>query len=209
MYPDILTKEQKDLLPLMSGFRREFYLVGGTAIALQLGHRMSIDFDMFKLSRISSSKVFAKLDASNIKYKITRRVAEQINITINEVKLTFFQYPFSIDAKTDFQKTFKMPDLISLSAMKAYALGHRAKWKDYVDLYFLIKDYCSVDHIIQKANFLFGQQFNEKLFRAQLAYHKDIDYSEPVEYMSGFETDEQEIKDFLINVALERNNKNI
>jgi len=53
MYPDILSKEQKELLSLMQQFKREFYLVGGTAIALQIGHRRSIDFDMFKLSNIN------------------------------------------------------------------------------------------------------------------------------------------------------------
>ena len=43
------------LLPLMAQFKREYYLVGGTAIALYIGHRRSIDFDMFKFSTITTS----------------------------------------------------------------------------------------------------------------------------------------------------------
>lgn len=54
MHQEILNKQQLELLEVMSSFRREYYLVGGTAIALYLGHRRSIDFDMFKLSAITS-----------------------------------------------------------------------------------------------------------------------------------------------------------
>ena len=47
MHLEILNKEQKELLPILSQFKREYYLVGGTAIALHIGHRESIDFDLF------------------------------------------------------------------------------------------------------------------------------------------------------------------
>ena len=47
------------------------------------------------------------------------------------------------------------------------------------------------------------QLFSENFFRAQLAFHKDIDYAEQIEYMSGFETDEHEIKEFLIDQSLQ------
>jgi hypothetical protein len=49
MHLEILSKEQVELLPLVSQFKREFYLVGGTAIALHIGHRESIDFELFEL----------------------------------------------------------------------------------------------------------------------------------------------------------------
>lgn len=44
MYPNILSNGQKELLPILGSLQREFYLVGGTAIALQIGHRQSIDY---------------------------------------------------------------------------------------------------------------------------------------------------------------------
>ncbi|MDR1756461.1 MAG: nucleotidyl transferase AbiEii/AbiGii toxin family protein [Culturomica sp.] len=203
MYPDILSKEQVELLPLMRQFRREFYLVGGTAIALQLGHRRSVDFDLFKLSKINTTRTLNKLDAAKLSYIVTRRVSEQINLVLNHVKLTFFQYPYVVEANVVFENVFRMPDLLTLAAMKAYALGRRSKWKDYVDLYFLLRDHYTLDHIAQKADLLFGQMFSGKLFRSQLAFHKDIDYSEPVEYLHGFEVSEQEIKTFLIDKALQ------
>ena len=87
--------------------------------------------------------------------------------------------------------------------MKAYALGRRAKWKDYVDLYFLIKYHYSIKEISEKASEIYGDLFSEKLFRGQLNYFKGINYDEQVEYMPGFEKEDNEIKDFLINIALE------
>ncbi|MDO8952122.1 MAG: hypothetical protein Q7U86_05815 [Draconibacterium sp.] len=47
MHREILSNEQVNLLSIVKQFKREYYLVGGTAIALQIGHRRSIDFDLF------------------------------------------------------------------------------------------------------------------------------------------------------------------
>jgi hypothetical protein len=74
-----------------------------------------------------------------------------------------------------------MPDLVTLAAMKAFALGGRAKWKDYVDLYFLLMDHIGLQQIIDKAKSIFGTSFTEKLFREQLSFFKDMDYEEEVE----------------------------
>jgi hypothetical protein len=50
---------------------------------------------------------------------------------------------------------------------------------------------------------IFEDLFSEKLFREQMSFHEDIDYSEPVEYLPGFEVTESEIKEYLINKSLE------
>jgi hypothetical protein len=202
MHKEIFSEDQLDLLPLVKQFVREFYLVGGTAIALHIGHRRSIDFDLFKSSAFNSKKIISKIAISKYPHTITRRVTEQMNLTIHDVKFTFFEFPFKIDAKCKFENVIKMPNLIDLAAMKAYALGRRSKWKDYVDLYFILKDYYSINEIASKSDEIFGQMFSSKLFRAQLSYFKDIDYSEPVEYI-GPAIPEDEIKNFLIDKAIE------
>ena len=56
MHREILTKEQVDLLPLINKFSEDFGLVGGTAIALHIGHRESIDLDLFTLNDFDSVK---------------------------------------------------------------------------------------------------------------------------------------------------------
>lgn len=88
--------------------------------------------------------------------------------------------------------------------MKAYALGRRSKWKDYVDFYFLLKDHFSIDQISERAHEIFDQLFSPKLFRAQLSYFNDIIYSEPVEFLVPAPS-EEEIKQFLIDKAIDIN----
>ena len=56
MHKEIFTKEQTDLLPLIKEFSKDFILVGGTAIALHIGHRQSIDFDLFHTENLRMQK---------------------------------------------------------------------------------------------------------------------------------------------------------
>ena len=95
-----------------------------------------------------------------------------------------------------------MPDLITLAAMKAFALGGRGKWKDYVDLYFVLRDHYTAKEVCDKAIELFKDVFNPFLFKKQLSYFDDINYTEQVEFMPGFEVPDNEIKAFLTDAAL-------
>jgi hypothetical protein len=203
MHLEILSLEQKELLSLISHFKRKYYLVGGTAIALHIGHRMSIDFDLFCEKSFNPVDVLRKLDSTTKhKYRLIYRDSNQLHLFMNTVKLTFFHFNFPIQPSNKFIPEIKMPDLLTLGAMKAFALGGRNKWKDYVDLYFILKDHFSFDQIATKAEELFFESyFNRKLFKGQLAYFADIDYSEEVEFLPGFEVSEEEVKSFLIDIA--------
>lgn len=85
MHKKILSGNQLELLPLVKQFEREFYLVGGTAIALHIGHRRSIDFDLFKFTSFNAKKIISKISDSPYQHTITRRDTEQLNITIHNV----------------------------------------------------------------------------------------------------------------------------
>lgn len=71
MHLDILNKEQKQLLHFISLFKREYYLVGDTAIALQIGHWQSIDFDLFKEKKINKNNIFNKIKIAKVSYQTT------------------------------------------------------------------------------------------------------------------------------------------
>mgnify|MGYP001597002446 CR=1 FL=1 len=172
-----------------------------TAIALYLGHRRSIDFDLFTSGRIKKQSIKRLIDRHKCPVSdILFEDSEQIHLVIHDVKLTFFSYPYRIDAPVDFDQIIHIPDLLTLAAMKAYALGGRAKWKDYVDLYILLRDHFSLAQISEKSKDIFGAYYNEKLFREQLCYFQDVDYSEKVDFVVQPVSDE-EIKQFLTEVA--------
>lgn len=200
-HKEILNNNQVELLPLIGEFKREYYLVGGTAIALYLGHRRSIDFDLFKYSPLNRKKNLDKVLESRFSTLVTWNVADQMNLIVNNVKITFYQYPFQIKANNIFDNIIRLPNLLDLAAMKAYALGRRSKWKDYVDLYFLLKENFSINEISQKASIIFGDLFSDKLFRSQLSYFEDVDYSEEVEYMIPNPPTNEEIKNGLIQIS--------
>ncbi len=197
MHKEILSKEQIDLLPLVRSFSKGFGLVGGTAIALYLGHRRSIDFDLFTGKEFDNLKLRKKILRFKKIDMVLRDETDQYTMVIHSVRFTFFCYPFHLNFLKDFNGIVKLPDLLTLAAMKAYALGRRAKWKDYVDLYFIAKKYGGITKVVGKAKRIFGHEFNEKLFRSQLAYFKDIDHSEKVIFMKGLE-----VKDTVIKKAL-------
>jgi hypothetical protein len=201
MHLEILSEAQKELLPILAQFKREYYLVGGTAIALHIGHRESIDFDLFKEKAIRKKDVYVKLKNTN--YKVSFADYNQINMLSNGVKITFFSFPYAVPINSELKAVLKMPDLLTLGAMKAFALGRRSKWKDYVDLYFILKFYFNFKTIAQKAKEVFKDEFIEKQFIAQLGYFKGISYQEEVTYLIPNPPTEAEIQEFLINVSIE------
>ena len=189
-------------MPLLEKFSKDFGLVGGTAIALQIGHRNSIDFDLFSLKPFENTKIRRKIQNMEKIDRIIRDEDGQFTFLIGAVQLTFFHYPFSIKFDNWLDDIVAMPGLLTLAAMKAYALGRRAKWKDYVDLYFITKHFHRISEVTKKGGEIFAGEFNEKIFREQLSYFKDIDYSEEIMYMNGFKVDDKIIKKNLIDISL-------
>jgi hypothetical protein len=177
--------------------------VGGTAIALQIGHRRSIDFDMFTLGKFSNTRVKNKiLDDIKIDEILVSRL-DELTFIARGVKFTFFRYIYEIPYSVKLGSKIRMPDLLTLAAMKAFALGQRSKWKDYVDLYFIMRDFHRMGEIIKKGEELFGGEFNDKLFKMQVGYFDDIRYNEAVEFMPGFEVSDEEIKNKLVEYSME------
>ena len=202
MHLNILNDNQQKLFPLLAKFKKEFYMVGGTAIALHIGHRLSIDFDLFKVGIIKHKAILKKFEEQKEEIKIIFKDDNQLHLNCREVKFTFFDFEFEVAHPILVQNFITIPTLLDLAAMKAYALGRRSKWKDYVDLFFILKNHYSLIEISKRAAEIFGGLFSEKLFRGQLSYFMGISFDEQVEFLPGFETAETIIKDFLTEAAL-------
>ncbi|MBU3942717.1 nucleotidyl transferase AbiEii/AbiGii toxin family protein [Patescibacteria group bacterium] len=203
-HSEILNKDQEKLLPVVKSFSRSFYLVGGTAIALYLGHRESIDFDLFKYGEFNNSSINTKFKQKAKIDKEIRSTFDQLTLVSSNVHFTFLYFPYKIEALEKFREIIKMPTLLTLASMKAFALGGRNKWKDYVDLYFILRDHYKISDIVKEARKNFGSEFNEKLFRSQLVYFKDINYKESVIFKEGFKVGDKEIQKSLIEFSLEK-----
>ena len=201
MHLNILSDSQQKLIELVSEFGNNFYLVGGTALALQFGHRCSIDFDLFSLSSFNGDEIKNRVGKSWEINQVYVSSKDELTMMVQGVKMTWYRYQFDILSNIKWLEVINMPNPLHIAAMKAYALGHRAKWKDYVDLYFLFKRY-SLEEVVALTTKIFGNElFDERLLREQLVYYDDVDFSEKIEFMPGFEVGEGKIKDFLVKVA--------
>ncbi len=201
MHPEILTKKQEELLPLLKDVSVEFGLVGGSAIALHLGHRESIDFDLFKNGVLDIFKLKRSVNKLFPIDQVSVENSNEYTLQANNVQLTFCNYPFDVAYDIKFDDVIFLPNLLTLAAMKAFALGKRAKWKDYVDLYFILQKY-TLKEIVKQSETIFKGEFSEKLFREQLSYHEDLDYSEEVTYKTGFSVNDAGIKKKLTEISL-------
>jgi len=202
MHKEIFTENQVKLFSIVKLFSKDFGMVGGTAIALYLGHRESIDFDLFSYEEFSNYSIKKRIPKDLVIENTFVDKNGEYTFLINGVKFTFFCFPYKLDFLNSFDDIIKLPDLLTLASMKAFALGRRAKWKDYVDLYFILKEKYSITEIATKGLEVFGNEFNEKIFRSQLSYFKDIDYSEKVVYKDGYAVDDEVIKKALIGFSL-------
>ena len=130
-------------------------LVGGTALALQIGHRISVDLDFFgkfEFSKIDD-KIFQKYD--RIEYF---RKSKNINvIEINDIKVDFVNYTYPWLKEPYVEEGIRMAQPEDIAAMKIAAITNRGTRKDFVDLYFLLKMF-SFEKIMQL--------YNEKYFDA-------------------------------------------
>lgn len=175
MHPEALTNQGKELLHVLKTFK-DFYLAGGTAFALQLGHRVSVDFDLFSPSELPNS-LLPLVEKSFSDHQITAQVnnKDELTVSINGVKITFLYYPFPVLRGYTEYEGLAMLTIPELAATKAYTIGRRGSFKDYVDLYFAIGDKkVALPEIIKLAEEKYGTAFNARLFLEQLAYLEDI-----------------------------------
>lgn len=179
MHLEALNNKGKEIFPCLKEFKK-FYLAGGTALSLQIGHRISVDFDFFCKNDISKDlmqKVKKIFKGSNISVLVNN--LDELTLIINGVKITFLKYPFPALSSFVLYKGVKFLNPKEISATKAYTIGRRGAYKDYIDLYFAIsKKYISLNNIIKMAEKKYGDDFNSRLFLEQLVYFKDIEYTD-------------------------------
>jgi hypothetical protein len=180
MHHEVLTEAGAALFPSLGRFAG-FYLAGGTALALQIGHRVSVDFDLFcdhEIERTLLQKVRRVFgDASTISPLVNN--SDELTVLVNGVKVTFLRYPFPVREPFVTYENVPLLSVREIAATKAYTIGRRGSYKDYVDLYFVVAEHrATISNIIDDAEQKFGADFNSRLFLEQLVYLADLDDAE-------------------------------
>lgn len=191
MHDECLTSEARRLFPKLRSFSG-YTLVGGTALALQIGHRLSYDFDIFtehtlavNLSR-KVKKVF-----SGEKIHPSFKVPEQYDLFVSGVKVTFRYYPYPPVYASKRYQGVSLLSIKDIGASKAFAIGQRAAYRDYVDVYFILTEgHATLGDLIHLAKKKYGDEFNGRLFLEQLVYLGDISDTK-VEFLRSSVTEKE------------------
>ena len=96
MHREVLTEPGAALFPALSRFAG-FYLAGGTALALQIGHRVSVDFDLFTDADIERTFLdrVRRVFRNGVDVAPLVNNSDELTVLANDVKITFLHYPFA------------------------------------------------------------------------------------------------------------------
>ncbi|MFH1899677.1 MAG: nucleotidyl transferase AbiEii/AbiGii toxin family protein [Patescibacteria group bacterium] len=176
MFEQTISKQVAKNLELLGklGILNNAYLAGGTALALQIGHRISYDLDFFTEKEFKAQIFLKKL--SQIKAYQHEKVSwGTILGRLDDVKFSLFYYQYPLLDKPIKFKNIDIASIADISAMKVAAISERGTKRDFIDLYFILQE-------IQLSDVLdFYEQKYKKLASNLIHIKKSLVYFEDAE----------------------------
>ena len=197
MFYNILDKERIDVLPKLSFLKDRFYLAGDTGLALQLGHRDSVDFDFFKKENFDTFDLYKEILEKFGQENISKTLEEKniLYVVLNgNIKLSFFSYPYSLLEPLVKEEFLNIASVADIGCMKLSAVVGRAVEKDYIDLYFILKQ-ISLPELLLKAKEKMPD-LDRNLILKSLIYLDDVE-KENIIFKNNFRISIPEVKKFL------------
>lgn len=157
----------------------EFYLAGGTGLALQLGHRRSVDFDFF--SQQSGLGMNVRTWFSNHPGFVLRDAdADTVHAELDSTKVSFigaYRYP-RVEPSVNVEG-LTLAGVADIGLMKLLAITHRATIRDYIDLAAILRDRVSLETLLQLSIKKYGNRFNRMVPLKALVSFQDLDEEMP------------------------------
>ncbi|MDC0358809.1 nucleotidyl transferase AbiEii/AbiGii toxin family protein [Oligoflexia bacterium] len=119
---------------------KQFYLAGGTAAAIQLGHRLSLDLDYFSRNVFSGEELIKKLEAGGVNASKLEPAEGTLHCIIEGTKVSFLHYEYPLLQDTKRFEQIDLASLLDIALMKITAIASRGLKKDFVDLYFILQE---------------------------------------------------------------------
>ncbi len=174
MFLETLYPKTKKLFDQLTQFAplNGFRLVGGTALALQLGHRKSIDLDFFNPEKVDLESLRTAFENS-FKTEIVQSFPAGLLMMVDGVKVDIIRHNYPWLQEPLNYNTLQIAQLKDISAMKVNAICGRGSKKDFFDIYFLLQ-YFSINEI---AEFFVKKyaNYNPMMVLKSLAYFQDAE----------------------------------
>lgn len=143
MFTSCISPQAKNVYKKLAkkGVSQPFYLAGGTALALQIGHRRSVDLDFFSKEKFSVKRLVNNLsDIDHV--TVTFEDPESVSVEFGGAKLSFLYYPYRLLFPfIEWSGYGELADIRDIACMKIDAIASRGTKRDFVDLYYLLKCY--------------------------------------------------------------------
>lgn len=131
--------------------KSDWYLAGGTALALQTRCRKSIDLDFFSKQKFFDNSELLNNFSGNREWKTIINKKNTIYSELFGAKISFIAYPFFIPKQNFIQYGFiKVLHLIDIAVMKIIAISQRGRKRDFFDLYWCVKNIESLENLIKR-----------------------------------------------------------
>lgn len=157
-----------------------FYLAGGTALALQVGHRQSLDFDFFSQQHSVAEPVLKWL--RGFPDPLVRETdADTVHADMAGVKVSFigdYKYPLIAECMTI--EKISVAGILDIALMKLLAITHRATVRDYLDLAIIIRNHVPLPKLLETCPRKYGAHFNVMIPLKALVSFQDLDQEMPV-----------------------------
>jgi nucleotidyltransferase AbiEii toxin of type IV toxin-antitoxin system len=176
---DILPAPQRRLWPELCQIPKDFVLYGGTAIALRLAHRSSVDFDFFTSRPFQPASLLANLPLLS-GAKVLQNVSQTLTVLLERdggIKLSFGGLPLGRagEPEESEDEVIAIASLLDLAGTKAAVITQRAEAKDYVDILALMRAGIDLPQAMAAARAIYGNQYNPLITLKSLTYFGDGD----------------------------------
>lgn len=161
--------------------RNQFYLAGGTALAIELGHRKSIDLDWFSKKDFSNSEIKEILSALG-DFVLNSEAEGTIHGTLDKVRVSFLKYKYELLFPLISFGKIQLADERDIASMKIDAVSSRGSKKDFIDIYFLLQKYSLSKLIGFFEKKYSGVKYNRLHILKSMTYFSDAD-DEPMPRM--------------------------
>jgi len=156
-----------------------YYLAGGTALALQIGHRQSVDFDFFSEIKNIGQKTFEWLHIQP-DFVLREKDENTIHGELEQVKVSFiggYKYPLVESLKKE--EAISLASIKEIGLMKLLAITNRSTIRDYIDLAVIIRDHISLPDLLESSQKKYGANFNTMILLRALVSFNDLDPEHP------------------------------
>lgn len=156
-------------------------LAGGTALALHVGHRESVDLDFFTAKAFRPESILAAIGKAGLSFQVLDEGDEHVVVLIDGVKFSLFRYEYAFLDRTIEHDGVSIAGVLDIAAMKIIAISQRGAKRDFADMYFILQQvpfHKIASHMVAR----FGRdRINPVLIGKGMVYFKDADsHPEPI-----------------------------